>query len=67
MRKTGRYIKPMTLPEQIQVLARGTLDNTERINKVEEQDLKELRMICRYLGLVPENHMGEKSQGSCHC
>ena len=50
IRKTGQYTKPMTLPEQIQVLARGTLDNTERINKV-EQDLKEFKNDMPLLGI----------------
>lgn len=40
----------MTLPEQIQVLAQGTLDNTERINKV-EQDLKEFKNDMPLLGI----------------
>lgn len=50
IRKTGQYTKPMTLPEQIQVLAQGTLDNTERINKV-EQDLKEFKNDMPLLGI----------------
>ena len=50
IRKTGQYIKPMTLPEQIQVLAQGTVDNTERINKV-EQDLKEFKNDMPLLGI----------------
>ncbi|MDO4468686.1 MAG: ORF6C domain-containing protein [Bacillota bacterium] len=50
IRKTGQYTKPMTLPEQIQVLAQGTLDNTERINKV-EQDLKDFKNDMPLLGI----------------
>lgn len=35
IRKTGSYRKPLTVAEQIQILAQGTADHEERIEKLE--------------------------------
>lgn len=42
IRRTGGYQRPMTLPEQIQILAQGHIETEKRINKV-EQDLEDLQ------------------------
>ena len=42
IRKTGSYQKPMTLEEQLQIVAKGTLEVKEEIRKVNE-DLQEFK------------------------
>lgn len=37
IRKTGHYGKPMTIPEQIQLLAKGNVELTEKIEQVDKR------------------------------
>ena len=37
IRKTGNYGKPMTIPEQIQLLAKGNVELTEKIEQVDKR------------------------------
>ena len=37
IRKTGHYGKPMTIPEQIQLLAKGTVELSEKIEEVDKR------------------------------
>ena len=62
IRKTGSYQKPMTLEEQLQIVAKGTLEVKEEIRKVNE-DLQEFKKDMPLLALS-ENHKGEESE-SC--
>lgn len=50
IRRTGGYQRPMTLPEQIQILAQGHIETEKRINKV-EQDLEDFKNDMPLLGI----------------
>ena len=50
IRKTGSYQKPMTLEEQLQIVAKGTLEVKEEIRKVNE-DLQEFKKDMPLLAL----------------
>lgn len=53
IRRTGGYQRPMTLPEQIQILAQGHIETEKRINKV-EQDLEDFKNDMPILGVELE-------------
>ena len=47
IRKTGHYGKPMTIPEQIQLLAKGNVELSEKIEQVDKRiDVLEQDMPC---------------------
>lgn len=50
IRRTGGYQRPMTLPEQIQILAKGYTDIAEQVNEV-KQDLEDFKNDIPLLGI----------------
>ena len=61
IRKTGSYQKPMTLEEQLQIVAKGTLEVKEEIRKVNE-DLQEFKKDMPLLALECQKITKAKNQ-----
>lgn len=61
IRKTGSYQKPMTLEEQLQIVARGTLEVKEEIRKVND-DLQEFKRDMPLLALECQKITKAKNQ-----
>lgn len=61
IRKTGSYQKPMTLEEQLQIVAKGTLEVKEEIRKVNE-DLQEFKKDMSLLALECQKITKAKNQ-----
>lgn len=61
IRKTGSYQKPMTLEEQLQIVAKGTLEAKEEIRKVNE-DLQEFKKDMPLLALECQKITKAKNQ-----
>ena len=61
IRKTGSYQKPMTLEEQLQIVAKGTLEVKEEIRKVNE-DLQEFKKDMPLLALECQKIIKAKNQ-----
>ena len=61
IRKTGSYQKPMTLEEQLQIVAKGTLEVKEEIRKVNE-DLQEFKKDMPLLALECQKITRAKNQ-----
>lgn len=61
IRKTGSYQKPMTLEEQLRIVAKGTLEVKEEIRKVNE-DLQEFKKDMPLLALECQKITKAKNQ-----
>nr|DAL51793.1 MAG TPA_asm: repressor domain protein [Caudoviricetes sp.] len=61
IRKTGSYQKPMTLEEQLQIVAKGTLEVKEEIRKVNE-DLQDFKKDMPLLALECQKITKAKNQ-----
>ena len=61
IRQTGSYQKPMTLEEQLQIVAKGTLEVKEEIRKVNE-DLQEFKKDMPLLALECQKITKAKNQ-----
>lgn len=61
IRKTGSYQKPMTLEEQLQIVAKGTIEVKEEIRKVNE-DLQEFKKDMPLLALECQKITKAKNQ-----
>lgn len=61
IRKTGSYQKPMTLEEQLQIVAKGTLEAKEEIRKVND-DLQEFKRDMPLLALECQKITKAKNQ-----
>lgn len=61
IRKTGSYQKPMTLEEQLQIVAKGTLEVKEEIRKANE-DLQEFKKDMPLLALECQKITKAKNQ-----
>lgn len=76
IRKTGHYGKPMTIPEQIQLLAKGNVELTEKIEQVDkridtlEQDMPlygcEIEEVKNHVNRKGVNVLGGKHSEAYH-
>lgn len=76
IRKTGHYGKPMTIPEQIQLLAKGNVELSEKIEQVDkridilEQDMPlygcEIEEVKNHVNRKGVNVLGGKNSEAYH-
>ena len=67
IRKTGSYRKPLTVAEQIQILAQGTADHEERIEKLENTmtiDYGQQKYLGDLVSLVVIEALGGKNSNA---
>ena len=67
IRKTGSYHKPLTIVEQIQVIATGFLDHEERLNRLENTmtiDYAQQESISDLVSSVVIAHLGGKESNA---
>ena len=67
IRRTGSYQKPMTIPEQIQLLAQGNANHEERIVKLENTmtiDYGQQKSISDLVSSIVITHLGGKESNA---